>query len=224
MKLEMTPTVPSTMALSLGERTLHGNIGLTCEYVWLQVLGYQDTPIGDWLDLSSELVKDKWISFKLRYYPSSGDVEIYVGVDKETPTLRQTAKGVYAWDSAKSGTRTLGFSLAPVKQVGDTTYFDNLSIKTYGYSDVSSGIEGIEVGLEGITINKGISREAWILCAAYGREGILQKSSIQEIKIPTGISKFEVPEKFLIPSGSVKLKCFVWEKETLKPFLDVIEY
>ena len=109
---------------------------------WVQLLGYKNNQDGP--KLQTDIGADVWGSYKLRYYPWTGNVEIYTGANQESLTLLDTVEyaeyGLCKWDSTKSGSRILGFSLATVTK-DSTTYFDNLSIKTYGYQTIEEKAE-----------------------------------------------------------------------------------
>lgn len=111
-------------------------VGLNVQNNLLQILGSGHA--GGTSDSTKGISENTWTSYKLRYYPWTGKVEVYTAASQAAlasttePVLTQTAD-TYKWSTTDNGTRIFGFQFIPINN-GSVTLFDNFSVTTYGYS------------------------------------------------------------------------------------------
>jgi len=83
---------------------------------------------------------DQWISYKMRYYPHEGKIDVFAG-DMDAPVISATtynnnsaSKTKQVWSALGDGRNSITrFGMQTTKK-GSVSYLDNLSIQSYGYA------------------------------------------------------------------------------------------
>lgn len=113
-----------------------GHVGVNIQNNMVELLKNGDVSTG-YTYTGAGINENVWTSYKFRYYPWTGTMEVYTAANQSelatvtTPILAKTDDS-FKWTSADSA-RLRGFHLAPIS-LSSVTYFDNFNLTTYGYS------------------------------------------------------------------------------------------